>query len=70
MFKSQLDDIEGIGEKRKVALMKHFKSIDKIKNASIEELSAIKSMNKVVAENLYNHFNKDREDENNGEKNL
>ncbi len=29
MFKSQLDDIKGIGEKRKMALMKHFQSIEK-----------------------------------------
>ena len=61
MFKSQLDDIKGVGEKRRIALMKHFKSIDKIKNASIEELASIKGMNKAVAENLYNHFNKERE---------
>ncbi|MDR7871237.1 MAG: excinuclease ABC subunit UvrC [Tissierellaceae bacterium] len=66
MFKSQLDDIEGIGEKRKMALMKHFKSIDKIKNASIDDLATVKGMNKVVAENLYNHFKKEREEKHNG----
>lgn len=62
MFKSQLDDIKGIGEKRKIALMKHFQSIDKIKNASIEDLIAVKGMNKIVAEDLYNHFNKERKE--------
>ncbi len=56
MFKSQLDDIKGIGEKRKMALMKHFQSIEKIKNATIEELAKVRGMNKVVAEELYNHF--------------
>ena len=56
MFKSQLDDIKGIGEKRKMALMKHFQSIEKIKNATIEELVEVKGMNRVVAEEVYNHF--------------
>ena len=58
MFKSELDDIKGVGPKRKVELLKYFKSIDKIKNASIEELSQVKGMNKTVAEELYNNFNK------------
>lgn len=62
MFKSQLDDIKGIGEKRKIYLMNHFKSITKIKNANIEELSKVKGMNKVVAEELYNHFRRVKED--------
>ena len=66
MFKSQLDDIKGIGEKRKIALMKHFQSIDKIKNASIDDLAAVKGMNKAVAEDLFNHFNKERGEKNNG----
>ena len=70
MFKSQLDDIKGIGDKRKIALMKHFKSIEKIKNANINELAAVKGMNKLAAENLYNHFKKEREENNNGKKTL
>ncbi len=56
MFKSQLDDIKGIGEKRKIALLRHFQSIEKIKKASIEELAEVKGMNNKVAEELYNHF--------------
>ncbi|MEW8973613.1 MAG: excinuclease ABC subunit UvrC [Tissierellaceae bacterium] len=56
MFKSQLDDIRGIGEKRKMALLRHFQSIEKIKNASVEELAEVKGMNNKVAEELYNHF--------------
>lgn len=58
MFKSELDDIKGIGEKRKRALLKHFESIERIKKASIEELAKVEGMNKRVAEELYNHFNK------------
>ncbi|WP_313756034.1 excinuclease ABC subunit UvrC [Tissierella sp.] len=60
MFKSELDDIKGIGEKRKIELLKHFQSINNIKNATIEELSEVKGMNKLVAEELYNHFNKNK----------
>lgn len=63
MFKSELDDIKGIGEKRKRALLKHFESIERIKKASIEELAKVEGMNKRVAEELYNHFNKKGEGE-------
>lgn len=58
MFKSELDDIKGIGEKRKKALMKHFKGIDRIKNASLEELAQVESMNIRAAEEVYKRFHK------------
>ena len=61
MFKSELDDIKGIGEKRKKALMKHFKGLDRIKNASIEELTQVESMNIRAAEEVYNNFHKKEE---------
>ena len=61
MFKSELDDIKGIGEKRKRELLKHFHTIDNIKKASIEELAQVKSMNRKVAEDLYNYFNRNEE---------
>ena len=56
MFKSELDDIKLIGPKRKDNLLKHFKSIDKIKKASIKELMEVESMNEKSAESLYEHF--------------
>lgn len=56
MFKSELDDIKLIGQKRKENLLKHFKSIDKIKKASIQELMEVESMNEKSAESLYEHF--------------
>lgn len=56
MFKSELDDINLIGPKRKENLLKHFKSIDKIKKASIKELMEVESMNEKSAESLYEHF--------------
>lgn len=60
MFKSELDDIKGIGAKRKRELLKHFHTIDNIKGASIEELNQIESMNKKVSEDLYNYFKENR----------
>lgn len=56
MFKSELDDIKLIGPKRKESLLKHFKSIDKIKKASVEELMEVESMNEASANSLYKHF--------------
>lgn len=58
MFKSELDYIKGIGQKRKIALLKHFKSIEKIKEASVEELNKVDIMNSRVSQNLYDHFRK------------
>ncbi|MFN3491222.1 MAG: helix-hairpin-helix domain-containing protein, partial [Anaerolineales bacterium] len=49
---SQLDSIPEIGPTRRKALLKHFGSIDKIKEASIEELLAIKGMNETAAKNV------------------
>jgi len=47
--KSILDEIKGIGEKRKIELLKEFKSIDKIKEASVEEIAKVKGMNLQIA---------------------
>lgn len=49
---SQLDSIPEIGPTRRKALLKHFGSIDKIKEASIEELSAVKGMSETAAKNV------------------
>lgn len=54
--KSILDDIPGIGEKRRKALMKHFASIEAIKNAAIDELARAESMNKKAAASVYKFF--------------
>lgn len=53
---SILDDIEGIGESRRKALMREFKSLDAIKNASVEELKKVPSMNESVAQKVYEFF--------------
>lgn len=52
MKKSQLDEIEGIGEKKKQALLKKFGSITKIKEASIEEISNIKGIKEELAKRI------------------
>lgn len=57
-FKSVLDDIEGIGEKRKKALLKEFQSVDNIRKASIEELSSAAGMNIKAAQAVYDFFNR------------
>ncbi|MDO5713803.1 MAG: excinuclease ABC subunit UvrC [Tissierellia bacterium] len=56
MFRSELDNIPWIGPKRKQNLMKHFKSLDKIKSASEEELLEVKGMNQKAVQSLRNHF--------------
>ena len=53
---SVLDDIEGIGPARRKALMKQFKSIEAIREASVEELKNAPSMNIQAAEKVYEFF--------------
>lgn len=52
--KSELDDISGIGEAKKKALLTHFGSVKKIKEASIEELMKVKGITKNLAEKIKN----------------
>ncbi len=52
MTKSELDNIEGIGEVKKKALLKHFGSIKKMKEASIEELTSVKGITEKLAKKI------------------
>lgn len=54
--RSILDDIPGIGAKRRKALMKHFKSLEAVREASVEELADVESMNEMSAVNVYKFF--------------
>ena len=54
--KSILDDIPGVGPARRKALMQHFKSIDNIKEASLENLEQAPSMTKNIAKSVYDFF--------------
>ena len=53
---SILDDIPGIGPSRRKALMRHFQSLEDVRNASEEELSKIPSMNARAARQVYEFF--------------
>jgi excinuclease ABC subunit C len=55
--KSELDDVKGIGDAKKRALLAHFKSVSKIKEASLEELCNVKGINKRLAEKIKNELN-------------
>jgi len=50
--KSELDEIEGIGEVKKLALLKHFGSVEKIRNATVEELIEVKGINENLAKKI------------------
>ena len=53
---SSLDNIAGIGKKRKINLLKEFGTIENIKKASVDDLAKIEGMNKKTAENVYNYY--------------
>ena len=53
---SILDDIPGVGPARRKDLMKHFANIEAIKNATIEELKSLPSMNEKSAKDVYDFF--------------
>ena len=55
-FSSQLDGIEGLGPRRKQNLMKYFKSLTKIKEASVDEIVAV-GIPRAVAEAVHQHLN-------------
>ncbi len=57
---STLDDIPGVGEARRVALLKHFKSLKAIREAALEELQAVVPRN--AAQAVYEHFHPRQEE--------
>ena len=58
MTKSQLDYIDGVGDKKREALLKKFGSVNKIKKAKIEEICEIKGINKKLAQKILDELNK------------
>ena len=56
MIKSELLEIDGVGKTRAAALIKHFCSMKKIREASVEELLMLKSIDKNTAKAVYNYF--------------
>lgn len=58
--KSVLDDIPGIGPKRRIALLRTFKSQESIREASVEELQQAPGMNRRAAEQVFRFFHQDK----------
>jgi excinuclease ABC subunit C len=54
--KSALDEVPGIGPKRKKALIKHFGSVSKIKEAQVDDLEAVDGITNAVAVKIYEYF--------------
>jgi excinuclease ABC subunit C len=52
LMESPLEKIPGIGKKRRLALLRHFGSIEAIRNATIDEITKLKGFHKGIAENL------------------
>src|SRR5699024_354435 len=60
LIQSELDTIPGVGEKRKHALLTHFKMLENIKKASVEESTKL-AIPVNVATNIINHLNSPKE---------
>lgn len=57
--RSILDDIPNIGETRRKALMRQFQSLEKIREASVEQLWEVDGMNEKAAQSVYQFFHKE-----------
>lgn len=60
LTKSVLDEIESVGPVRKKLLLKHFGSIELIKNASIEDLKMVKGIDSKTATSIFEFFNRSK----------
>ncbi|MCH5159373.1 MAG: excinuclease ABC subunit UvrC [Clostridiales bacterium] len=58
-IKSVLQDVEGIGEKRRIELHRKFKSMENLKAATVEELAEVKGMTRATAEKLYQYLHQE-----------
>ena len=56
IYKSTLDEIDGIGAKRKADLLKYFGSADDVAQASLNDLQKVEGISKKVAEKIYSYF--------------
>lgn len=57
LLASRLDEISGLGDKRKTALLKHFGSVDAIRTANVDEISNVPGMNAPLAQKIINELN-------------
>ena len=56
IYKSSIDEVEGVGKKRKMDLLRYFGSVQDISEASIEDLLKVDGISKKTAEKIYNYF--------------
>ena len=55
-LRSELDEVQGIGPARKKALLKHFGSVRRIREASVEEVAAAPGIPRELAERIKRHL--------------
>ncbi len=60
--KSILDEIPGVGKKRKQALLNHFENLDAIYDASVEQISQVDGINNKLAQVIYETLKKDKKE--------
>ncbi len=65
-LKSVLDNIGGVGDVRKKALMRHFKSVKNIAVASLDELMSVKTIDRTTAENILSYFKQENTNDTTG----
>ena len=56
LYTSELDEVPGIGPRRRRALLLHFGSLEKLRQASVEDLLAVPELTRPVAQALYSHL--------------
>ncbi len=56
LLTSELDDLRGIGEKRKLALIQYFGSLERLRLATVDEISKVKMIGKNLAEKIYEYL--------------
>lgn len=61
-LESVLSEIEGVGKKKRIALMNKFGTIDRIMGASVEELSSVEGIGEVLAKNIKDYLKKSYEE--------
>lgn len=64
MLASKLEEIDGIGAKRRESLMRYFGTLDNIKKADVNELAGVQGMNKKSAEAVAAYFSEERDKQN------
>ena len=58
---SRLEEIPGIGPKRRRAILTHFKTVEALRNASVDEIALVPGVNRENAEAVYRHLHVEEE---------